>query len=90
MAADAPARREHDGDGDGAPGQEHRLASAEDTERPAVVLYVGEAEEARHERYAFAEAHRSLHGGLYPLVYEEDGQGEPGGEQQSRPAAPGS
>ena len=38
---------EHDHDGDGAPGEENQLAPTEDAEGPAVVLYVGEAEEAR-------------------------------------------
>ena len=51
---------EHDHDGDGAPDEENHLTSTEDAESPAVVLYVGEAEEAWHENDALPNPHRAL------------------------------
>jgi len=77
---------EHDPDGDGAPDEEHHLASTEDAEGPAVVLYVGEAEETWHEGDALPDPHRALDEGLYSLVNDEDHEREREGEEQASPA----
>src|SRR5215216_4207145 len=63
---------EDDHDGDGAPDEENHLASTKDAEGPAVVLYVGEAEEAWYEGDALPDLHRALDDGLYCLVHYED------------------
>ena len=77
---------EHDHDGDGAPDKENHLASTEDAEGPAVVLYVGEAEEARNEGDALPDPHRALDDGFYSLVNDEDSEREGEGEEQTGPA----
>ena len=73
-------------DGDGAPDEENHLASTEDAEGPAVVLYVGKAEEARYEGDALPDPHRALDDGLYSLVNDEDREREGEGEEQAGPA----
>src|SRR5919112_6434863 len=63
---------EHDNEGDGAPDKENQLVPAEDAEGTAVVLCVGEAEEAWYEVDALPDPHRALDDGLYCLVHHED------------------
>ena len=77
---------EHDHDGDGAPDEENHLASTEDAEGPAVVLYVGEAEEVRYEGDALPHPHRAFDDGLYSLVNDEDREREREGEEQAGPS----
>src|SRR5215217_4933237 len=78
---------EDDHDGDGAPDEENHLASTKDAEGPAVVLYVGEAEEAWHESDALPNLHRALDNGFYALVNDEDHEREREGEEQPSPAS---
>src|SRR4028118_1244667 len=55
---------QHDPDRDRASGEQHRLAPAEDAEGAAVVLYVGEAGEARGQLHALPDPNRTLDDGL--------------------------
>ena len=68
------------------PTKENHLASTEDAEGPAFVLYVGEAEESWNECDALPNPHRALDDGLYALVDYEDHEREREGEEQASPA----